>query len=114
MTDRTVTYARVHLVAWAVWAGMLVVAAVRAGGYSRVVADSTGEYVAMGVLFASSFALVASSVAAKLRVGGMRATFGPISAAAAMTGAMLPAAVKLAARRPANPVPPAGRLGEIE
>ncbi|MFD2093638.1 hypothetical protein [Blastococcus deserti] len=92
------TYARVHLVAWAVWAGMLVVAAVRAGGYSRVVADSTGEYVAMGILFVSSFTLVASAVAAKPRVGRLRATFGPISAAAAMTGAMLPAALKSAAR----------------
>ncbi len=96
MTNRRVPYSRVHLVAWAVWAGTWVVAVVRAGGQTRIVADGPGEYVELGILFASCFTLVASSVAAKLRVSRMRATFGPISAAAAMTGAMLPAALKLA------------------
>lgn len=96
MSDRGVIYARAHLVAWAVWAGTWVVAIIRAGGQTQIVADTPAEYVELGILFASCFTLVLSAIAAKLHVGGMRATSGPISAAAAMLGLMLPAAFRRA------------------
>jgi hypothetical protein len=95
MSDRRVVYARVHIVAWAVWAGTWIVAII-ASGTTQIFADSPMEYLGLGILIASSFTLVGSTVGAKLEVAGMRATTGPISAAGAMLGAMLPAAWTLA------------------
>ena len=94
MTHREVTYARVHVVAWGVWAAMLIAAGIRTGGRGPVAVDTPAEYVALAVTAISCFALVGSAVAARLDVQGMRATLGPISAAAAMSGLMLPCALR--------------------
>ena len=90
------TYARVHLASWASWAGSLVFSLVFSGGQTRLVVDDAGDYVAFGIAFASCMVLVGSSVAAKLLVGGIRASFAPAGAIAAMLGGMLPAAWVLA------------------
>jgi hypothetical protein len=102
MSDRGVTYARVHLFAWAVWAATWVIAIVRAGGQTQIVADSPAEYVGLGILFVSCFTLVLSAVAGRLRVGALRATYGPIAAAAAMLGLMLPCAIRTVRGSPAG------------
>jgi hypothetical protein len=91
-----VTYVRVHLATWASWAGTLVFSLVVSGGRTRLVVADPGDYLAFGIAFVSCMALVASSVAAKLSVGGLRASFGPARAIAAMLGGMLPAAWALA------------------
>jgi hypothetical protein len=96
MTHREVTYARVHVVAWAVWAAMLIAAGIRTGGRGPVAVDTPAEYVALAVTAISCFTLVGSAVAARLDVQGMRATLGPISAAAAMSGFMVPCALRRA------------------
>lgn len=103
MIDRKVAYARLHLCAWALWAATWVVAIIRAGEI-RILADTPAEYVELGILFASCITLVLSAIAARLRVGGMRATSGPISSVAAMLGLMLPAAFRQArGMKPSHP-----------
>ena len=86
--------ARVHLAAFAVWAGTWVLSLVASGGRTQIVADTPPEYVALGVLFASSATLVGSAVVARLELGGTRATTGPLMAAAAMLGLLLPSALQ--------------------
>jgi hypothetical protein len=98
MSVREVTYARVHLVAWAVWAATWVVAIIRAGGQTQIVADNPAEYVGLGILFASCFTLVLSANPGRLHVGTLQATYGPVAAAAAMLGLMLPCAIRTVRR----------------
>ena len=84
----------VHLGAFVVWVGTWVVSIELAGGQTQIVADTPGEYIGLGVLFASCFTLVGSAAAARLEVGGSRATSGPLMAAAAMLGGFVLAAVR--------------------
>jgi hypothetical protein len=110
MSDRQVTYARVHFVAWVVWAATWVVAIIRAGGQPQIVAESPAEYVGLGILFASCFTLVMSATAGRLHAGTLQATYGPIAAAAAMLGLMLPSAIRTARRSTTRP--PTNDVGE--
>jgi hypothetical protein len=96
MSDHRVTLARIHLASWAAWASTVAAGVIASGGQTPIAIDDPADYAAFGIAFASCMALVSSAVAAKLDVGGMRASFGPLASAAAMLGGMLPAAWTLA------------------
>lgn len=91
--DRALTWSRVYLAVFVIWVITWLIAIAFADGKTNVVADSPREYVELGILAFTAVLLGVSAVRGRLSVGGMCATWGPLSGSAALLGLFVPSAL---------------------